>query len=114
MRRWYDAIVQKENPANDNGKKGASGKSSSGDGKADATAKPTAPVPVPVDITQRVKDTKRITFAIIDMDSLLCDGDAKADLESNPAVLGIVQVANDGCCAFLNDNDPRFAIKGAA
>ena len=40
--------------------------------------------------------------------------DAKGDLESNPAFIGIVQAANDDCRTFLNDNDPRFPMKGAA
>jgi hypothetical protein len=106
MRRWYDRINMKTRAANDNGTKIGSGNGSG--------AKPTTPPPVPIDITQRVKDIAEITYAIIDRNLLLCDSDAKADLDSNPAVLGFVQAANDDCRAFLNDNDPRFAIKGVA
>ncbi len=108
MRKWYEAIGLAEKAANDNDKKSVPVKSSSGG------AKPKAPAPVPIDIVQRVDDTTQITYAIIDMDLLICDSDAKGDLESNPAFLGIVQVANDDCRTFLNDNDPRFAMKGAA
>lgn len=113
MRRLYDAIVLAEKAANDNGTNAGIVKSSTG---STATAKPKAPppVPVPIDIVQRVADTTQITCAIIDMDLLICDSDTKADLESNPAVLGFAKVANDDCRAFLNDNDPRFGMKGAA
>lgn len=108
MRRWYDAINTKAKAANDNRKKGGSQTSPGG------VRTPKVPHPVPIDIVQRVADTTQITYAIIDMDVLLCDSDAKAELDSNSAVLGFVQVANDNCLTFLSDNDPRFAIKGAA
>ncbi len=111
MRKWYDSIVLAEKAANGNVPKAGTNKSSTG---STATPKPKAPPPVPVDIVQRVADTTQITYAIIDMDLLICDSDTKADLESNPAFIGIVQVANDDCRAFLNDNDPRFTMKGAA
>lgn len=111
MRKWYDAIVLAGKPVNDNGPKGGGGSSRGG-----AAARPPSPasVSVPIDIAQRVGDAKQITYAIIDMDMLICDSDTKADLESNPAVIGFAQVANDDCRAFLNDNDPRFGMKGAA
>jgi hypothetical protein len=111
MRRWYDAIVLADKAANGNVPKAGTNKSSTG---RTTTAKPKAPPPVPIDIAQRVADTTQITYAIIDMDLLICDSDTKADLESNPAFLGIVQVPNGICRSFLNDNDPRFAMKGAA
>ena len=114
MRRWYDSIGLAEKVANDNGKNAGLGRASGAGGKANSMPKPKAPAPAPVDIAKQVKDTKRIIFAIIDKDSLLCDGDAMADLESNPAVLGIVKAANRNCRTFLADNDPRFALKGAA
>ena len=113
LRGWYDGIVLAGKAANGNVPKAGAKKSSTG---SKATSKPKAPPPVPVDIVQRVADTTQITYAIIDMDLLICDSDTKADLESNPAFLGIVQVANDDCRTFLNDNDPRFTNqkKGAA
>lgn len=111
MRRWYDAIGLADKAVNDNATKAGTNKSSTG---CTATSKPKVPLPVPIDIVQRVADTTQITYAIIDKDLLICDSGAKADLESNPAVLGFAQVANDDCRAFLNDNDSRFGMKGAA
>lgn len=111
MRRWYDAIGLADKATNDNGTKAGTVKSSTSN---KATSKPKAPPPVPIDIVQRVADTTQITYAIIDKDLLICDSDTKADLDANPAVIGFVQVANDDCRAFLNDNDSRFGIKGAA
>ncbi len=111
MRKWYDAIVLADKAVNDNGTNTGTKKSSTA---STATAKPKAPPPVPIDIVQRVADTSNITYVIVDKDLLICDSDTKADLESNPAVIGFVQVANDDCRTFLNDNDPRFAMKGAA
>ena len=111
MRRWYDAIVLADKAANGNVPKVGANKSSTG---STATPKPKAPPSVPVDIVQRVADTTQITYAIIDKDMLICDSATKADLESNPAVLGFVLAANDDCRAFLNDNDSRFTKKGAA
>ncbi len=113
LRRWYDGINLAEKAANGNTPKAGTNKSSTG---STATAKPKAPPPVPIDIVQRVADTTQITYAIIDKDLLICNSDTKADLDANPAVLGFVQVANDDCRAFLNDNDSRFTNqkKGAA
>ena len=111
MRRWYDAICLAEKSTNDNGKKDGIGKPSSGGGGG---GKPKTLPPVPIDIVQRVGEAKKITYAIIDMDLLLCDSDAKAELEANLAFIGFAQVANDDCLAFLNNNDPRFGMKGAA
>ncbi|MBC8269047.1 MAG: hypothetical protein H8E36_09890 [Rhodospirillaceae bacterium] len=111
LRRWYDGINLAEKAANGNTPKAGTKKSSTG---STAPAKPKVPPPAPIDIVQRVADTTQIAYAIIDKELLICDSDAKGDLESNPAFLGIVQVANDDCITFLNDNDPRFAMKGAA
>ena len=114
IRRWYDSINMVEKAANDNGKNAGLGRASGAGGKANSTPKPKARAPAPVDIAKQVKDTKHIIFAIIDKNLLLCDGDAIADLESNPAFIGLVKATHTKCRKFVNDNDPRFLIKGEA
>lgn len=109
LRRWYDSVVLAEKAANGNVPNGGSGKSHGGGGRT-ANKQRTGPV----DVVQLVADANNIAYAIIDKDMLICDSATKADLESNPAVLGFVLAANDDCRAFLNDNDSRFTKKGAA
>ena len=123
MRRWYDSIVAAESAANpkpaNGGRKGGGKRNGGGKGSGKPTTASPAPkgtstvVPMPVNVVQQVKACGQIALAFIDMKVLLCDADARAALESNPAYLGMVEAANDDCIGFVNDNDPRFSDEGA-
>ncbi len=112
MRRWYDAINMQAKASNDNDPGGGVGASPGAGGKATASGKATKSTPV--DIVAEAKKAKRIAFVMVDLDAYVCDGNAQAELESNPAVIGLVKVADTKCRTFVNDNDPRFAGKAVA
>jgi len=113
MRRWYDAInaIDKLTAANDNHPDGCGTPSDGGVSPSDgasASAKQKSKRKPHVDITERVKQTKKIAFVIVDFDFLASNADAKSNLESNPAFLGIANVKDDSCRSFVQSNDSRF------
>ena len=111
MRQWYDAII-KAKAANDNEPGVGSQKSSGAGSKATTNGKATKSTPL--DIVAAAKNAKRIGFVMVEWDAYLCDSDAQAELESNPAVIGLIKAAPTKCRKFVNDNDPRFVGKAVA
>ena len=116
MRRWYDFITTSDslNLTAGNQNKPPRGSRKSPRRGGNAAGSRTAKKFTPVDIVAEFRNAKRIGFVMVDLDAYICDGNAQAELESIPAVIGAVKAAPAKCRKFVTDNDNRFTRKAVA
>ena len=114
MRKFYDLIIMKDKVANDN--KSIKSKVSSDAVCSGATPGKANPLPKlgPLPFADLVENAGQIQFVIVDKAKLQTDETARIALEQNAVFIGVVDVEDTKCRKFLNDNDPRLILKGAA
>ncbi len=111
MRRWYDTIGLADNAANDNHVDLNNGNKDTGKIKSGTKKKKPDK---PIDINHKVETIEKVAFAVLDWVALINDPLAQATLESLAPYVTLAQADDTACRKFLNDNDPRFDLKGVA